>query len=249
MKWTAGLVFLFLCFSSASAQSTDQFSRKNTWTAFAEFSNSSSHIMAGGARQRRLVDLGFGYSRRVARFMGSDLSYHAEVRPVLFESDPLAIVHSVTTVQDPVLGVQTFTYDGSEATILKCLPASGTINATSAVSPPEVVQYSITCGRQWTFGQAFAPFGFKYSVRTSHAWQPYLIGTLGYMYTSRPVPTATSEAFNFIIYAGAGIELYRADKKSVAIECRASHFSNHNTAPQNPGVDNLVFGVAYNFGH
>ncbi len=235
------------------AQPPDTYSRKNTFTLFAEYSPTSSHILLGAARQRILADFGGAYTRRIVSFWGSDLGYRVELRPVLFESDPLSITTSTVTVTEPPpVGLFTDTETTSAAPIGKCQPASGTI-----VYPPiggnsqETITYTTTCGRQWTFGQVFTPIGFKYSMRTHHPFQPYIIGTLGYMYTSRPVPVADAESFNFVFDFGAGLELFHSEhnKRSFSIEARYHHFSNRDTAPSNPGADSIVYNLSYNFGH
>jgi hypothetical protein len=230
----------------------DAFSRKNTFTLFAEYSNTSSPILMGAARQRILADFGGAYTRRVVRFWGSDLAYHVEVRPVLFESDPLQITKSFTTVTlPPPTGTISYTEVESAAIKGECQPYSG-VRVLQPVNNyfGGTDAYTITCGRQWTFGQAFSPIGFKYSLRTRHPLQPFIVGTLGYMYTSRPVPVADAEALNFIFNFGTGIELYksRTNKRSISIECRYNHFSNRNTAPKNPGTDNILYKLSYSFG-
>ena len=251
----SGALLCLVCTATVLAQNlpqSNQFSRKNTYTLFAEYSNTSSKILLGSARQRILADLGGAYTRRVARFWGSDLGYHIELRPVLFESDPVAITKTVFSVTEPApIGLYTTTNVTTTAVITKCQPASGIIlvppiDGNSAATE----SYTTTCGRQWTFGQAFSPIGFKYSMRTRHPLQPYILGTLGYLYTSRPVPDAAAEAFNFYLNLGAGIELYRSrtNKRSVAVECLYNHFSNRDTAESNPGTDNIVYKVSYSFG-
>lgn len=247
------------CTAGIAAQDTahtppaDAFSRKNTFSLFVEYSPTSSHILLGAARQRILVDFGGAYTRRLVTFWGSDLGYHVEVRPVFFESDPLSITRSTVSVTEPPpIGFYTDTETTASAPIGKCQPASGTI-----VYPPiggnseETINYVTTCGRQWTFGQVFTPIGFQYSMRIHHPLQPFLIGTLGYMYTSRPVPVADAEAFNFVFDFGAGIELYGSNpkKRSLSVQVRYHHFSNRDTAQSNPGTDNIVYNLSYNFGH
>jgi hypothetical protein len=235
-------------------QPSGAYSRKNTFTLFAEYSPTSSHILLGVARQRILADVGGAYTRRLANFWGSDLGYHVELRPVQFESDPLSITKSTISVTGPPpIGFYTSTVTTATAPVAKCQPASGTI-----VYPPppgetasESIAYTTTCGRQWTFGQVFTPIGFKYSLRTRHPLQPFLIGTLGYMYTSRPIPIANAESFNFVFDFGAGLELYRSNqkKRSLSLETRYHHFSNRDTASANPGTDNITYILSYNFGH
>jgi hypothetical protein len=225
------------------ASESDEFSRKNGWTVFAEYANTSSHILMGGSRQRKLVTLGGAYTRRVVRFGGTQLNYQAEVRPVIFESDPLAIETVINTEQTsngPVVTTSNF----AVAPVPPCQPASGTV----FVLPTLTETYSTVCGRQWTFAQAFSPLGFKYSLMTRRRVQPFLVGTLGYMYSSRPIPVAQAESFNFVFNFGPGIEIYRNKKRSISLECRFQHFSNRNTALANPGVDSLMYKVSYSFG-
>ena len=76
----------------------------------------------------------------------------------------------------------------------------------------------------------------------------FIVGTLGYMYSSRPIPLADAEAFNFLFNFGAGVEVFRSKKRSVSLECRYNHFSNRDTAPANPGTDNVMFKASYSFG-
>lgn len=200
----------------------------------------------GSARQRKIVDLGGAYTRRVVRFWGSDLSYHVEVRPVLFESDPIEISHITDTISG---SSESTSYLSAGAIIGRCVPSSGSINfPPSNGQPGQTETYNITCGRQWTFGQAFSPLGFKYSMRTRHQVQPFIVGTLGYMYSSRPIPVSNAEAFNFIFNFGAGVEVFRSKKRSVSLECRYNHFSNRDTAQVNPGADNVLFKASYSFG-
>ena len=234
-------------------QSSDAYSRKNTFSLFVEYSPTSSHILLGAARQRILADFGGAYTRRVVSFWGSDLGYHVELRPVLFESDPVAITTStISYTAPPPIGPITSTTTVSAATVGKCQPSSGTtVFPPIDGEPPVTISSTTTCGRQWTFGQVFTPIGFQYSMGTHHRLQPFIIGTLGYMYTSRPVPVADAEAFNFVFDFGAGLELYRSNHKqrSISIESRYHHFSNRDTAEANPGTDNITYMLSYNFGH
>ncbi|WP_158823708.1 acyloxyacyl hydrolase [Granulicella sp. S156] len=244
-----GVVFVWLVLAgSLSAQQADEFSRKNTWTVFAEYSNTSSPILMGSARQRKLADLGGAYTRRVVRFWGSDLSYHVEVRPVMFESDPVQIIKETTTLQVPNAPVTT-SETSTTAVVGPCRPSSSSISFPPSNGFPGVTEnFNDICGRQWTFAQAFSPLGFKYSMRTRHPVQPFIVGTLGYMYSSRPIPLADAEAFNFLFNFGAGVEVFRSKKRSVSLECRYNHFSNRDTAPANPGTDNVMFKASYSFG-
>lgn len=151
-----GVLLCGIAVAAARAQDTGAYSRKNTWTAFAEYSGSSSHVLMGESRQRKLTDLGFGYSRSVVRFWGSDLSYHAELRPVLFESDPLTIDHFTETA---VLHTGPVSVSGvsSSVSAQKCVPYNytETFTAVGGTAPDLMIVNNNTCGRQWTFGRRF----------------------------------------------------------------------------------------------
>jgi hypothetical protein len=233
-------------------QPPDAYSRKNTFSLFVEYSPTSSHILLGAARQRILADFGGAYTRRVVSFWGSDLGYHVELRPVLFESDPVEITRStISYTEPPPIDSVTSTETISAAPIGKCQPSSeDTVFPPIDGEPPVTINSTTTCGRQWTFGQVFTPIGFQYSMRTHHRLQPFIVGTLGYMYASRPVPVADAESFNFVFDFGAGLELYRSDhrQRSISAEARYHHFSNRDTAAANPGTDNITYILSYNFG-
>ena len=62
------------------------------------------------------------------------------------------------------------------------------------------------------------------------------------------VPTVNAGNFNFTFDFGAGIELFRDHTRSMRVEYRYHHISNHNTALANPGIDNGLFQVVYSFG-
>ena len=253
IHWMAAVCLLGAAVGAGRAQEkraaaeSSPYSRKHTFTVFAEYAPTSEHILAGASRQRKVASLGFGYSYRVVRFLGTDLSYHGEVRPAMFESDPVARTTGTVSATSSA-GTQTTNIDGDNVGYGKCVSGSGVVNGTSSGGGTYQITYTTQCGRRWTFGQAFSPAGFKYSFRTHHALQPYAIGTLGYMYTSRPVPMVQAEAFNYLIQVGGGVELYRSGRRSVAAECRLSHFSNWDTANVNPGTDQVVYSVAYSFG-
>ena len=235
-----------ICAAQQASDGKGAYSRVYEFSAFADYSDTSSHILMGASRQRSLGDIGFGYTRRVLHFHGSDLAYHTEVRPVVFESDPVAITSYYFPPFDGNPS-QTETLTGVFAN--KCTPGTSNFTYTDRTNnQTNTGVVTITCATQWTFAQSFLPLGFKYSMRTGHRLQPYIIGTLGILYGTRPIPLATAGEFNYAFDFGAGVELFRSHQRAVAVEYRYHHFSNHGTAPDNPGVDNMMLNVSYNFG-
>jgi opacity protein-like surface antigen len=217
---------------------------------FSEYSNTSSHMLMGYARDRKLLTLGGSYARRLWHGREGSFSYLAEVRPMVFESDPVQ-TNNFTEV---------FSVDGSSfsdhfsgTTVGPCVAGTvvttfPTISPTGQPNGTVTVTSHLTCGRRWNYAQSFSPVGFKQSFRPNKAVQPFVAGTVGYMYSSVPIPTEQSGSFNFAFDFGAGVEVFRSAKRSVSLEYRYHHFSNKGTASQNYGVDNGVFKVSYSFG-
>jgi hypothetical protein len=227
----------------------DEFSRRHTLSIFADFSPTSSHILLGESRNRILTGVGLSYGFRFKQWRNENLSYVGEVRPVFFESDPVShTTEHIVVLSGPNAG-STSTVTGSQA-VIRCVAStqSGTVVFPSL--PPSSYSYTITetCGRRWTFAESMLPAGLKYAVRTRSALQPYAVIRAGYMFSTQPIPTEGAGSFNFVFGGGAGLEWYRTHARSWAIEARWEHFSNKNTATENPGTDSIVYRVAYNFG-
>jgi opacity protein-like surface antigen len=68
------------------------------------------------------------------------------------------------------------------------------------------------------------------------------------MYSTRPIPLTMAGSFNFTFDLGAGVEIYQNKTRSIRVEYRYHHISNHDTAMENPGIDNGLLQVSYSFG-
>ncbi len=217
------------------------YSRKNTYGFFAAYSNDSSHILLGVVEQRKLLDLGVSYSRRLWQGRVVNWQYNAELLPVALESDPL--VKQVETITSPFPGTFTNTY----APVGACHEAY--VSFTHKIKGKFYsYNYVDTCSRQWTIGEGMSPVGFQWNFVPRHKVQPFFVGHGGYMYSTRAIPIEGSGNFNFTFDFGAGLEFYRSKTRSIRAEYRYHHISNHDTAGQNPGIDNGLFQVTYAFG-
>jgi hypothetical protein len=228
---------------SLSAQSIpddSNYSRKNTFGVFTAYSNDSSHILMGISEQRKLLNVGASYGRRLLENRTVNWQFSAEVMPVALESDP--VIHQVVTFipPSPFAGL-TATY--TLVPIAACKAGSGTISSGIVA-----YDYVNTCGRRWTIGEAMSPVGFQWNFRPRRKLQPYFSAHGGYMFSTQTIPVASAGSFNFTFDFGAGVELYRTRRQSVRAEFRFHHISNRDTADQNPGIDNGLFQVAYTFG-
>ena len=241
------LVLVCLLVSGAArAQAPSEkgyYARNNSFGLFGAYSNDSSHILLGAAEQRKLLEFGASYSRKLILSRYVNWQYDAELLPVALESDPLT--QTVLTQTSPTK--QTVVYPNGPPEIW-CAPYTWTYNYIS-----NGVTYagsgSVTCrGRQWTIGEAFSPVGMRWNFLPRRRIQPFFEGHGGYMYSTHPIPVAQAGSFNFTFDFGMGVEWYRARTHSIRAEYRFHHISDHDTTNVNPGIDNSVFQVSYVFG-
>lgn len=229
--------------ASSAAQSADQpYARRNSFGIIAAYSNDSSHILMGLAENRRLLDFGVSYSRRIMANRKINWQYDGEFFPVALDSDPVQTTVSTVTFANPPL---TETSTASTATLKACTPASG-----SGSFPGTGTTYTFvsTCGRRWVVGEAFSPVGMQWNFLTEHRLQPFFVGHGGYMFSTQTIPISGAGSFNFTFDVGAGIEFYRTRVQSFRVSYRYHHISNKETALENPGIDNGILQLSWTFG-
>jgi opacity protein-like surface antigen len=242
----ASLAVLLGLVSAANAQIGDTagFGSKNTYSAFFEYSNDSGHIVLGSAPNRKLAGLGLQYERRLLSTHAFVWRYAAEFQPLILESDPTAAVTITITAPPPTV---TFTQQPFAA--VQCSEGQRTISGTD---PSIGIHYSetilTTCGRRWTYAQGLSPAGTRINLLPHRRFQPTASFLAGYMLSTKKIPLDTAGTFNFTFEFGAGLEYYQSQSRSIRLEYQIHHFSNASTAQDNPGVDNGLFKITYNFG-
>jgi opacity protein-like surface antigen len=200
-------------------------------------------MLLGFAGSRKLFDIGASYSRRILLTHFMNWQYDAEILPVALESDPLT--HFVNQQTSPTSN----TYSGNlPYPLLTCTPVITLYNYTVAGVTYSGTQTDTCQGRQWTIGEAFAPAGMQWNFLPRRKLQPIVAAHGGYMYSTRAIPTVNAGSFNFTFDVGAGFELYRTHSHSYRVEYRYHHISNHDTADDNPGIDNGVVQLSWVFG-
>jgi opacity protein-like surface antigen len=132
--------------------------------------------------------------------------------------------------------------------VLKCSAGVGPAQTVVEDGVTYVFYIQTVCTRQTTIEQGFAPTGIRISFLPGHRLQPTLSSNAGYMFSTKPVPTATAGSFNYTFDFGAGIEYYLSTSRSVRLEYQVQHFSNKETSDQNPGVDSGFVKLTYAFG-
>jgi hypothetical protein len=221
--------------ATAQQDAEPTYSRLNTWSSFGEYSNDSSHILLGTALNRKIGAIGFQYQRRLIHRRLFDMSYTAEIRPGMLESDPIFI--GTTTSMTPP---QTYTVSYA---LNACRPSNMTYN-----TPPNSYTIVITCSRRSVVEQGFSPAGLRIGLMPQHRLQPTFSSYGGYMFSSQQVPIPNAGSFNFTFEFGAGLELYGTHERSLRLEYQVQHFSNKQSAQFNPGVDSGFIKLTYAFG-
>ena len=237
--------------TGAGAQAPDTspfFARRNTFSIFGAYSNDSSHILMGNVANRKLLDLGAAYGRRLFVDRVVNWQYNGEILPVALESDPVQVTNATSTYtftngMPSETEIQTY----NQPTVGPCRVFTST--ATYPIQNGTLTTVSVnSCTRRWNIGEAISPVGFQWDFVPRRKLQPFFIGHGGYMYSTQPIPIRAAGSFNFTFDLGAGVELYRSNTRSIRAEFRYHHISNHGTAEENPGIDNGLFQVAYSFG-
>jgi len=242
------LVFLVVLLGwagSAAAQTKPEktfYARVNTFGVFGAYSGDSSHFVLGYAQNRKLLNIGAVYGRRLHVGSIVNWQYNVELMPVALESDP--VTHIVDNQQTPTTEVFVSDFRQSAA----CVANSSSYSDTLANGVTYSGTVSTTCKRTWTVGEAFSPVGLQWNFRPRHRLQPVVIGHGGYMYSTQAIPIDYAGSFNFTFDLGAGLEFYRSNSRSVRADYRYHHISNHATAATNPGIDSGIFQVTYAFG-
>ncbi len=219
------------------------FSRVNTLSVGLEYSNDSSHIILGIARQRRLLGVEASYERRLVHAHNADIFYSAEIRPLVLWFDPLA--KFVETLTTPPLGVVSV----SSSLVQECVAGTYPFSYVDPVTGDKTIgEVTTTCSKRLTYSQGASPIGVRVSFRTQKPWQFTLASRGGYMFSTRPIPSDQAGSFNFTFEFGGGLEYFRDHGRSMRLEYVVQHYSNYYTAPENPGVDSGIFKLSYAFG-
>ncbi len=206
---------------------------RNSVAAFIEYSNSSSHIILGDDRQRKFAGLALVYQRRISAAHWMSWDYSAEIRPLLFESDPTLDGQRIT-----------LTIDGNSKVYEERSPQQVPIENVKLY--PEVFHHEL--GRRWTYSPGVTPLGFSVHLLPAHRLQTFLASTAGFIVSTRDIPEFYTSAFNFTFSFGGGLEWFRDHRRSWTVEYRMQHMSNKDIGYINPGVDSQFIRVGYRFG-
>jgi lipid A 3-O-deacylase PagL len=207
-------------------------------------------MLLGSARERKLVTFGGSYSVRFLASRYASISYYAEFRPLILESDPI-LNQTCIGFQGGPPGLVNACYSWTSPTpVLSTSPSTYTVQITdpNGVQPPFSETVTNSYRRRWTYATGLSPIGYDLKPAPYHRWHPVLTGSVGFLVATQDIPLEKTSNFNFTFAFGAGIEHVIAPGKALRVEYRYNHISNDYIGAQNPGIDSGVLHVAYLFG-
>ena len=87
--------------SAQSQQEVPYFARLNTFGVLAAYSNDSSPMLLGITANRKLLNVGISYNRRLLFNRFVNWQYSGELMPVAIESDPVLVTVFTATYTNP----------------------------------------------------------------------------------------------------------------------------------------------------
>lgn len=112
---------------------------------------------------------------------------------------------------------------------------SGTVPKTS-LSDRTVFTDGIT-----TYGVGIAPIGLRINYRVDAPVEPYIAGSTGALFFHRSLPDGRGERVNFMVDAGAGLQISLTSRTILSVGYRYHHLSNGFRGEINPGIDSHLF--------
>lgn len=97
------------------------------------------------------------------------------------------------------------------------------------------------------YGIGARPVGFRINYLPTKRVQPFIAGSMGFVYFLQPVPDERGKHLNFTFDVGAGLRLVLTARMTLTVGYRYHHLSNGFRGKINPGVDaNLVYlGISF----
>ena len=92
------------------------------------------------------------------------------------------------------------------------------------------------------YGAGSSPIGVQANFGPKRI-QPFVNGSLGFLYFTRQVPILESSQFNYTITVGFGAQMFWRPGRSFTVGWKYHHLSNDYQGHLNPGIDSGVFYV------
>lgn len=115
------------------------------------------------------------------------------------------------------------------------------------LSQPRNVKGANTGGREWVYGAGFLPLGVRFDLLPRRRLQPFLHGSGGLVFFTRPVPYSDATQRNYMFEAGFGLRYFERHGRAFTLGWKFNHISNNYRVPDNPGIDSgmLYTGISF----
>jgi hypothetical protein len=98
------------------------------------------------------------------------------------------------------------------------------------------------------YGAGASPIGFQGNFGPKRI-QPFVNGSVGFLYFNQQVPIVGSSQFNYTVTIGFGAQFFQKSGRSFTLGWKYHHLSNNYQAPLNPGIDSSLFYVGFSVPH
>ncbi len=233
----------------------EDFSLRNGWSVFTEYSPDSTHIFLGIAQDREFLSLGLAYHHRLVLNRVWELAWTPEVRPLMAESDPVrssenynVCVFANGNTNQPCTPMAGYSIFVPRQPVISPSPQSS--NQTGSVAgQPYFEDYTYHYSRRWSWVPGLSPIGFQGAFFPRRSVQPLLEVSGGFAASLRDIPLFDTSALNFTFSFGAGVRFFHTPTHATELEFRVQHFSNGYLGTANdPGIDSRMLRLSYVWG-
>jgi hypothetical protein len=124
-----------------------------------------------------------------------------------------------------------------------------TLEYTLDIFPAAVVfePKHVRHGSSTIYGAGLSPLGFKLNFLPQSWIQPFVAGSVGFLYFQHDIPVPDSSRLNFTPEAGLGVQFFLAPQRALTLGYKFQHISNAGISDRNPGLNSHVIYAGFSF--
>jgi Lipid A 3-O-deacylase (PagL) len=102
-------------------------------------------------------------------------------------------------------------------------------------------------GSSTIYGAGVSPFGLKLNFLPQSRLQPFIAGSVGFLYFQYDVPVPDTSRLNFTPEIGLGLQFFITPANALTLGYKLHHISNAGISARNPGLNSHVIYAGYSF--
>lgn len=124
-----------------------------------------------------------------------------------------------------------------------------TLEYTLDIFPAAVIfePKNVRRGSSTIYGAGVSPFGLKLNFFPQSWIQPFIAGSVGFLYFQHDVPVPDSSRLNFTPEFGVGLQFFLTPANALTLGYKFHHISNAGISSRNPGLNSQVIYAGYSF--